>query len=199
MSERIGIFGGSFDPVHNGHLILARQAREELQLDRVLLIPAALSPHKTTNPPAPPELRLQLLRLAVEGEAGLEVEDLELRRNELPSYSIDTVRELRQRHPVAQWFYLIGSDNLAELHTWKDIEELRRLVQFVVLTRDENEETLGLPKVSRRIDISSTEIRNRVARGQSIRYFLPDKACSYLLQHNPYLPSVEDGSDYGSD
>jgi nicotinate-nucleotide adenylyltransferase len=185
MAARIGLFGGSFDPIHIGHLILAREAKEELGLDRVIFIPAAISPHKLHRVPAPAEARLEMVRLAVEGEPGFEVDDCEIGR-EGPSFSIDTVRLLRERHPGDEFFYFIGEDNIAKLHTWREIDELRRLVQFVVLARDAEAEACEFPRVSRQIAVSSTEVRKRVAQGQSIRYLLPHRASEVIYQQGLY-------------
>ena len=185
MARRTGLFGGSFDPIHVGHLILAREAREQLGLDRVIFIPAAISPHKLHRTPAPADARLAMVRAAVGGEEGFEVEDCELSRKG-PSFTIDTVRLLRARNPEDAFFYFIGDDNLKKLSTWKAIDELRRLVQFVVLTRQAVDRECEFPRVCRQVDVSSTEIRNRVARGDSIRYLLPDKACELIYQNGLY-------------
>ncbi len=185
MARKTGLFGGSFDPIHIGHLILAREALEQLGLDRVIFIPAAISPHKLDRMPAPAEARLEMVRAAVEGEPGFEVETCELGR-EGPSFTIDTVRWLRARHPTDAFFYFIGDDNLPKLHTWVEIEELKRSVQFVVLSREAGAGPCEFPRVGRQIDISSTEVRKRVARGQSIRYLLPHRACEVIYRNGLY-------------
>lgn len=185
MARRTGLFGGSFDPIHIGHLILAREAREQLGLDRVIFIPAAISPHKLDRRPAPAAARLEMVRAAIAGEAGFECDDCELHR-EGPSFTIDTVRTMRVRYPDDAFFYFIGGDNLAKLDTWCEIGELRRLVQFVVLDRRGGGTGAGLLRVSRPVEVSSTEIRNRVARGESIRYLLPDKACEVIYRNGLY-------------
>ncbi len=185
MARRIGLFGGSFDPIHVGHLILAREVREQLGLERVVFIPAAVSPHKLDRHPAPAEARLAMVRAAIEGEAGFDCDDCELRR-EGPSYTIETVRTMRARWPGAELYYFIGTDNLAKLETWREIGELRRLAEFVVLDRGEAKAMEGFRCVGRRVEVSSTEIRNRVARGDSIRYLLPDKACEVIYREGLY-------------
>ncbi|MFV0416728.1 MAG: nicotinate-nucleotide adenylyltransferase [Chthoniobacterales bacterium] len=192
MKERVGIYGGSFDPVHTGHLILAREAREKLSLDRVLFVPAVVSPHKLERPPASAELRCRLIAAAIENEPGFELDTYEVDAGRDPSFSIDTVREIAGRLPEAELFYFIGDDNLPELHTWKSLSELRRIARFVVFSRQisSGNTVLEIPSdmlsVSRRIDISSTEIRNRIASGKSIRYLMPEKVCSILQQENSY-------------
>ncbi len=121
VKERVGLYGGSFDPIHFGHLILAREAREQLGLDRVVFIPAGVSPFKLDAPPAGAEVRLEMVRAAVTGEPGFEVSDLEVRR-EGASFAIQTVRELRERWGEAvEFFYFIGDDNLADLDKWREI------------------------------------------------------------------------------
>lgn len=182
---KTGLFGGSFDPIHIGHLILAREALEQLGLDRVIFIPAAISPHKLHREPAPAGARLEMVRAAVEGEPGFEVEDCELGR-EGPSFTIDTVRLLRDRNPADVFFYFIGDDNLAKLHTWLEIDELKRLVQFVVLAREAAAGPCEFPRVVRKVDVSSTEVRKRVARGQSIRYLLPHRAGEVIYRNGLY-------------
>jgi len=183
--RRIGLFGGSFDPIHNGHLILAREAIERLQLDFVVFIPARISPHKLDRHPAPPEIREAMIRAAIAGEPRFFISDCELRR-EGPSFTFDTVRSIRGQ-TEAELFYLVGEDNLAKLHTWHRIGELRELARFVLLGRAGVKDAGDLPLVSRNIDISSTEIRNRVARGLSVRYLLPEAACEIITQRRLYL------------
>ena len=114
---RIGIFGGSFDPIHHGHVILARAAREKLGLDRIVFIPAHQSPHKTEGKPASAEDRLAMIQLATAGEDGFEVADLELHRPP-PSYTVDTLRELQTSHPNDEFVLLIGADNVSRFETW---------------------------------------------------------------------------------
>lgn len=180
-----GLFGGSFDPIHVGHLILAREAREQLGLDRVVFIPAAISPHKLHRTPAPAAARLEMVRAAVDGEQGFEVDDCELGR-EGPSFTIDTVRGYRERLPAEELYYFIGEDNLQKLHTWRDIDELKRLARFVVLAREASPAACEFPRVCRQVDVSSTEVRKRVARGQSVRYLLPSKACEVIEREGLY-------------
>jgi len=185
MARRTGLFGGSFDPVHFGHLILARDAMEQLSLDRMVFIPAAISPHKLDDPPAPADARLEMLRESVKGEPGFEVDDCELRR-EGPSFTVDTVRGYRERFPDDELFYFIGDDNIAKLHTWREIDTLRRLARFVVMSREGGAVPDEFLRVHRRLELSSTEVRNRVARGLSIRYLLPESACDVIYRRGLY-------------
>jgi nicotinate-nucleotide adenylyltransferase len=169
--QKIGIYGGTFDPVHHAHLILARLALEKFALERIVFVPTRLSPHKNASV-ATPEARLQMLRSAIEGEAQFEVDDCELQR-EPPSYTIDTVEKLRQKYQGAHLFLLIGDDNLAGLPSWRGFEDLRHMVTFVVLERAFTPVVHEYLSVDRRIDISATEIRNRIVSGRSIQYLVP--------------------------
>ena len=186
--ERVGIFGGSFDPVHLGHLILAEAALEELDLDKIIFIPAGISPFKQDRPPgASAEQRLAMLRLAVEVEPRFSVDDRELLRDG-PSYTIDTVQSLMGDHPGVRFIFLIGADNLKDLPSWRSIGELMNLVDFALLDRGDAEANrdCGFPVVRRRIDLSSTEIRERSAKGLSIRFMVPGEVYDYLMTHTPY-------------
>lgn len=171
--KKIGLFGGSFDPIHHGHLILAREARETLALDRVLFIPAAQSPHKPELAPASAELRWEMLEAAIAGENGFSASRLEIDRP-APSYSVATIEQLRGQMPDTEFFFLVGEDNLPKLASWHRFADLQRLVQFVVLDRSGAEVEYPYPAVRRKIDISATAIRKRVASGQSIRYLVPE-------------------------
>jgi nicotinate-nucleotide adenylyltransferase len=168
---KIGIYGGTFDPIHHGHLILAREARELFGFEKIIFVPAAISPFKS-SPAASAQVRLSMLRAAIEGETKFELDDCELRRPP-PSYTFDTIQEIRIRQRDAQIYYLIGEDNLPTLQKWHRFDELRKAVQFIVLDRTGTPPDHPYPIVHRKIDISATEIRKRVASGQSIRYFVP--------------------------
>ena len=185
---RIGILGGSFDPIHHGHLILARAAKEELGLDRVLFVPANKSPHKTETKPATAEDRIGMVRLATAGEEGFEASDIELRRP-APSYTVDTLRELKQSHPRDEFVLLIGADNVAKFDTWREPEEIKRLARIAVLDRTGSAAAHDWPVVQRLVDISSTDIRSRVAAGRSIRYLTPGAVCDYIHSHRLYRPA----------
>ena len=182
---RIGIYGGTFDPVHHGHLILARQALEEFKLDRLVFVPAAESPFKMHNHTAPATARLAMLQLAIRGEDRFEVDPLEIERGGV-SYSIDTVKMFRSRDPEAELFFLVGEDNAYRLTEWHRFEELKKMVGFVVLSRSEDFQSPEYPVVQRRVEISSTEIRNRVANGESITYLVPESVKRYIEQHQLY-------------
>jgi len=185
-SEKIGLFGGSFDPIHHGHLILARDAMESLGLDRVIFIPANVSPHKLEHPPAPARIRCEMVEAAIAGEPQFSMDACEAQR-EGPSFAVDTVRLMQRRFPQAKIFYFIGEDNVPALHTWREIDELMKMASFVVLARGDLEPIEGFLVINRNIDISSTDIRNRIARGLSVRYLLPDAVCAILARHQLYL------------
>jgi len=183
--EKIGLFGGTFDPVHNGHLILAREAMEQLGLDLVLFLPANISPHKQHSPPTPASDRVEVLRAAIRNEPGFVLSEIDVQRKGA-SFSIDTVRQVRADYPKAELFFFIGADNVAELQTWKEWELLQRLVCFVVMGRGQDVPEHDFPTIERRVDISSTEIRNRIARGQSVRYLLPEMSHQEILRRKMY-------------
>ena len=183
--RKLGIYGGTFDPVHNAHLILARDAVEQLQLDEVRFVPAAVSPHKLDGSSAPAALRLEMLRAAISGEPRFAVDDLELLRAS-PSFTIDTIEEIRRREPRTELFYLVGSDNLPRLHTWQRFGDLEKLVQFVVLARTAVAADERYTTIRRLVDVSATDIRNRVATGRSIRYLVPPSVEEIIAREQLY-------------
>ena len=187
--KKIGIYGGTFDPIHHGHLILGRQACEEVKLDQLIFVPAAVSPFK--GPAfANAEQRLSVVRAAFEGQNGFAADDCELKRPS-PSYSIDTVLEIRGRDPNAELYWLIGADNIQGLRKWRRFDELERLVQFVILDRGRAKKTPQVyPVVRRNIDISATDIRNRVASGRSIRYLVPQAVEEIIRREKLYRESA---------
>ena len=186
---RLGLYGGSFDPVHHGHLILARQALEELSLDRIVFVPAAESPFKPNHSGASAEDRLVMVRLAIEAEPAFAVDPLELNR-EIPSYTIHTAREYITRHPADTLFFLVGEDHVAALPNWNQFKELDRLVHFAVLSRSDLPLDVGYPVIRRRFDLSSTEIRNRVANNLPISYLVPENVRRYIHERNLYRGEV---------
>jgi nicotinate-nucleotide adenylyltransferase len=186
--KKIGIFGGTFDPIHHGHLLLARDALEQLRLDSLLFIPAARSPHKLGQQPAAADLRTEMIRAAIEGEPRFCLDELELTRP-APSYSVDTIEELKGREPDSDFVYLIGEDNVAQLPTWHRFAELEKMVQFVVLDRSGLKTAHPYPAVRRHLDISATDIRNRVASGRSIRYLVPPAVEAIIRERQLYRES----------
>jgi nicotinate-nucleotide adenylyltransferase len=190
---KIGFLGGSFDPVHFGHLLAAQDAYEQHQLDRLILVPAAQAPLKPNDVQSSAEERLAMLRAATEWDNRFEVSDIELRRGGI-SYTIDSARYFRAQFPNDTLYWIIGGDQLPKLHLWKEIGELASIVEFIFLERP------GFPVKARpdipglrlhRCDghllaISSTELRDRTRRGLSLEYFVPHKAIVYIQQHHLY-------------
>ena len=183
--KKIAIYGGTFDPVHNAHLILAREAIETLDLDKVILVPAAISPLKKAAPIANGEVRLEMLQAAIKGEPEFEANQCELLRPP-PSYTIDTVEEIHRRECDALVYCLIGEDNVEQLPRWHRFVELEKIVRFVVLDRSGKQPPHSYQLIHRRIDISATEIRRRVARNQSIRYLVPDSVDEIIQREKLY-------------
>jgi len=199
--ERIGLFGGSFDPPHLGHLLVAQAAREELGLARLFFIPAAQSPFKPQGKPAPESERLRLLRLALAGREWCEVDEQELRRGGT-SYTVETLRDYARRFPQAQLFYLIGADHVAQLPKWRQAAELARLAEFVVIPRPGLGEGGpgglgaggGLPPPFRGrrlagfpLGVSSSRIRERVKAGLPIELLVPGAVAEAIRNNGLYL------------
>jgi nicotinate-nucleotide adenylyltransferase len=183
--KKIAIYGGTFDPVHHAHLILARQAIETIGFAKVILVPAAISPLKKAAPVASGKLRLAMLQAAIKCEPEFEVDACELLRPP-PSYTIDTVEEIRRRECDSSIFCLIGEDNVEQLPQWHRFAELEKKVRFVVLDRSGKQPAHSYQLIQRRIDISATEIRRRVAHNESIRYLVPDSVEEIIEREKLY-------------
>jgi nicotinate-nucleotide adenylyltransferase len=183
--KKIAIYGGTFDPVHHAHLILAREAIETVGLEKVILVPAAISPLKKAAPIASGEVRLAMLQAAIKGEPEFEIDECELWRSP-PSYTIDTVEEIRRRERDAMIYCLIGEDNVEQLPLWHRFAELEKMVRFVVLDRSGKQPRHSYKVISRRIDISATEIRQRVAQSESIRYLVPESVDEIIQREKLY-------------
>lgn len=190
--QRIGLFGGSFDPVHLGHLLVAQAAREELQLTRLFFIPAAQSPFKPAQVPAPAEQRLRLLRLALAGQSECEIDDQEIKRGGV-SYTIDTVRDYARRFPGAQLYYLIGADHVPQLPRWRDADELAGIVEFVVIPRP-GQGAVPLPAPFRGralagfpLGVSSSQIRERIRAGRPIDLLVGPALAEAIRNNRLYL------------
>jgi nicotinate-nucleotide adenylyltransferase len=196
-NRRVGILGGTFNPVHVGHLVLAQTALDACNLSSVWFIPCCRPPHKSSSGLIPARHRMAMLKSAIRGNPRFRVCDIELRRGGV-SYAVDTIDALRIRHPRTDFVFLIGADALPELHHWRDIRRLLRLCAMAVFARP------GWPVVRPRlpapwsarimsnvhaervVDVSSSEIRNLVARGASIRYLVPDGVARYIGKHRLY-------------
>ena len=184
--KKIAIYGGTFDPIHHGHLIVAREALEKLGAEQVIFIPARVSPLRKTAPVARDEVRLLMIKAAIESEPGFAVDDCELLRPP-PSYTIDTIEQIRQRNSEATIYCLIGEDNVDKLTKWRRFADLEKMVRLVVLDRSGQQPHHAYPIIRRKIDISATEIRKRVATGRSIRYFVPPAVEEIIRREKLYL------------
>ena len=185
---RLGVYGGAFDPPHLGHLVAASDACDALGLHRLLWIPSAVHPLKAVRTAA--DVRLEMVRAAVAGDPRFVADGLELRRTG-PSYTVDTLRELRVREPAAELFFLTGADNLADLPRWREPDEIARLATLAVVSRagDTLPANAPYPAVAvtvTRVDLSSTEIRRRVATGLSIRYLVPEAVRAVVERERLY-------------
>ncbi|HDQ45010.1 MAG TPA: nicotinate-nucleotide adenylyltransferase [bacterium] len=193
---RTGLFGGTFDPIHTGHLILAETVRADVPLDRIVFIPAGIPPHKPDTPVGNPSQRLAMVRLAVQDHPDFYVSECEIAR-EGPSYTVDTLLHLRSLEIFRndRIFLIIGADNLVELHTWKDPGRIFDLAEVLCLSRPGDDIRRAAEPYRSRvrmiraplISISGTEIRERVQTGRSIRYRVPDPVADYIAGQGLYL------------
>jgi nicotinate-nucleotide adenylyltransferase len=191
---RLGIFGGTFDPPHIAHLVVAQDAACALGLDRVLFVPAAVPPHKPAGTATAGEIRLDMVRAAVH-DARFEVSDLEISRPG-PSYTVDTLRQLSAHEPADQLILLMGADQFREFSSWREPEAIARLARVVVLTRgDVASPLVGVPfehdvVAVTRIDLSSTDIRRRVQAGLPIRYLVPSAVAAIIHDRRLYVETT---------
>lgn len=212
---RIGILGGTFNPIHRVHLDIARAALDQLKLDRVIFVPAAIPPHKRDKTDiVGPEHRLRMTELAVADLPGAEVSDIEIRRQG-PSYTVDTLRAFKEAFgPESRLFFIMGADQVMELPTWHEVEAIARLCQIVPVARpgydlenlqalrgrlsDQLVHSLGENVLSfQPRDVSSTEIRRRLRRGQTVSGELPPQVENYIRRHQLYRDRAgrrEDGA-----
>ena len=197
-SLRLGLFGGTFDPPHFGHLLVAQEVAEWLSLDRLLFLVAGLPPHKLGDVLSPPPIRVEMARAAVAENPLFGVSEVELDR-EGPTYTVDTLRHVRTAHSDAELFFLLGADQLAEFHEWQESEGIAGLATLVAVGRDGMDPDhlspvdLGSGKELKfmsldvtRVDISSSEIRARVRDGRSIRYLVPEAVRRIIETHRLY-------------
>lgn len=199
--NRLGVMGGTFDPIHFGHLVAAEMAREEFKLDKVLFIPAGNPPHKQRKDISAGELRYKMVQKAVQDNPAFDISALEIER-EGPSYTVETLRILRRTWPEHELYFITGTDALLEIFSWREYEEILTLIQFIGAARpgfDAGEFFLKVqqehPEIQGRIHhlevpalaISSTDIRSRVRNGQPIRYLLPEPVRIFIEQHRLYI------------
>lgn len=187
--KRIGILGGTFNPPHLGHFVLAQETLKKLKLDKVIFIPTYIPPHKKIKSNNA-YMRYKMVALACRGNPRFELSKIELEKGSV-SYSVDTLRKLRNKYGKnAELFFIIGSDSLNELRSWKDIDEVLKLANFIVANRP------GFPvkKLKRKVklieiaslDISSSMIRDRLRHSQSIRYLVPESVRKFIMKHRLY-------------
>ena len=196
---RVGLLGGTFDPIHYGHLLMAEQCREQCVLDVVRFIPAWNPPHKQTVQISSSRDRIAMLELALAGDPRMEVCLIEIERQGI-SFTVETLRQLHQQSPADDYFLIIGADSLEELPSWREPSEILRLAQVVAVNRGRAEpefhsvvDALG-EQVRERIamvdmpaiDLSATDIRRRVAEGRSIRHQTPPAVAMYIKEHQLY-------------
>lgn len=198
---KIGILGGSFNPIHNGHLILAESIRSHLGLDRVIFIPLGVAPHKKNDDILNSKDRMNIVELAISTNDYFEMSDMEINR-EGTTYTIDTMRELKEDYPEDDLYFMIGGDSLFQLEGWKDFKELISLCGFSVVGRCKKGKEAFNYKVneirekypiklevvdSPIVEISSTDIRDNLKNGISIKYLVPELVEDYLIEHSLYL------------
>ncbi len=194
--NKIGLFGGTFDPIHNGHLIVTEAVREAFLLDKIIFIPARQQPFKTNTPMQLPEHRLEMVKLAIASNPYFEVSDIEIRQKGI-SYTINTIREFRKTFPENEYelFFLLGSDNANSFHLWKQPGELLKFCKFIAfgrpgfqLAKNSSNLTSAFHLFSAPlVEISATKIRNRVRDGKSIHYLVPAAVEDYIQKHGLYL------------
>lgn len=194
---RLGIFGGAFDPVHNGHLLVAEQCREQCGLDEVWFVPTRIPPHKDAADLSPDNDRLEMLNLATAGMSEFVVSRVELDRDET-SWTVDTLERLQSGRPDDELFLLIGADSLRDFPTWREPQRIAELATLVVVNRGDvgsdsfvsdlaAESRSAVRQVSiPGVDFAATDIRSRIARGQSIRFMVPRSVEEYIRQHGLY-------------
>ena len=195
--KRIGIYGGTFNPIHMAHLITAEEVCEQMHLDKILFIPSANHPFKDSNGLLDSASRLKMVNMAIEGNMKFESSDLEIKLPiETKSYTVNTLLLLKEQYKAEQvkLYLIIGMDNLAELHKWKNPEKLFMLSEVVVINRpgyyikdvdnEFNRQVTYVPVTN--IDISSTEIRNRILENRSVKYLIPEAVENYITEHNLY-------------
>ena len=197
---KLGLLGGTFDPVHLGHLILAESCLQACQLDALWFLPTGIPPHKDASQLTPGPDRIEMLKLAIAGHPHFSVEPLELERDGV-AYTVDTLEEIHRTHPQAELLFLIGADSLNDLPNWRMPQRIAELAQLVAVNRGSDQEA-KLPaeldeQITARvqqvhipgIDISATEIRNRVRQDRSIRYLVPRAVEIYINEHQLYRDS----------
>lgn len=189
--SKIGIFGGTFDPIHNGHLITAQSVREIRNLDKIIFIPSFVSPHKPDINSASPEHRMNMIKCAIEDVEFFDYSDFEIKKGGI-SYTVDTLREFKKKYDELE--FIIGYDNIFTFHDWKNPDEIMQLAKIIVLKRKSSIPSSFKDKFvktatfvqTRGIEISATDIRQRVKKGMPINFLVPEKVKEYIYEHNLY-------------
>lgn len=186
---KIGILGGTFNPIHLGHLILAEEIRQKIPLHKVIFVPANLPPHKENGEIIPAYHRMRMLKLAIKPNPYFSASDIEIKKGGR-SYTIDTVKEFTRLYPDDELYFIIGSDLVKYLNEWKDVKEIIALVKFVVATRPgfplENLPSYMTTMNIRAMDISAFEIRQCIKENCSFRYLVPDSVRQYIIRQGLY-------------
>ena len=189
---KTGILGGTFNPPHTGHLIIAEHVRQQLDLDKILFVPTALPPHKQEDEIIGADHRLEMVRHAINGNDHFDVSDIEVVRGGV-SFTVDTLNELKNRSPEEVLFLLIGMDNVRDFHTWKDPARILELATVVALTRPGFPVERGIISERRillcevpEIQIASSSIRLEIRKGKSVRYLVPQEVEWYIEKHRLY-------------
>ncbi len=189
--SKVGIFGGTFDPIHLGHLITAQSVREIRKLEKIIFIPAFISPHKSDIITSSAEDRLNMIKLAIDGIPFFDYSDMEIKKGGV-SFTVDTLKELRNNFNELE--FIIGYDNIFEFHTWKDPDKIMELTKIIVLKRKSSHPPQFKDKYydqavfvqTRGIEISATDLRERVKKGLPINFLVPPKVLEYIHNHNLY-------------
>ncbi len=189
--SRVGIYGGTFDPIHLGHLITAQSVREIRELNKIIFVPAYLSPHKQEIKASSPKHRMNMLKLAIEGVDFFDISDFEIKKKEI-SYTVDTLRELKKYYDELE--LIIGYDNIFKFYTWKEPDEILKLAKLIVLKRkssypppyEDKYYNQAIFVQTRGIEISATDIRERVKHGQPINYLVTKEVKNYIIDHKLY-------------
>lgn len=198
---KIGIFGGAFNPVHNGHINLAKQYMNELKLDKLLLIPTAVPPHKSVLGLASEKDRLNMLKLAIDGIENIEVSDIEFKRIG-KSYTFDTLTQLKKLYPNSSFYLIIGADQLFHFDKWYKFEEILSLVTLCTCARENEEEKSEMIKFAKSLNsldmnkffilntpvlrVSSSEVREKIKSGEDVSSLVPDKVLNYICERGLY-------------
>lgn len=204
---KIGLMGGTFNPIHHGHLILSEYVRDSLKLDKIIFIPTGIPAHKGYSNIISGDIRLEMTKMATESNEFFQVSDIETKRSGI-SYTIDTLKEIRRILPNDQIYFIIGADSLFELPSWKDYEDIIRDTNLIVVNRPGGKNDLIDEKIreykisiggniikveSPLINISSSDIRNRVKDRKSIKYLLPEKIENFIFENKLYKEGNNNG------